>query len=55
MGKSLERDNMIKLQCTECKHVTHFSHKNKKTLKDRLELNKFCNVCKKHTLHKETK
>ena len=29
--------------------------KNKKTLKTRLELEKFCEWCKKHQTHKETK
>lgn len=51
----MSQDNMIKLECTECKTVNYFSRKNKKTLKNRLEMNKFCKGCKKHTLHKETK
>ncbi len=51
----MSQDNMIKMECTECKRVNYFSHKNKKTLKTRLELKKHCNSCKKHTLHKETK
>lgn len=46
---------MIKLECTECKRVNYNSHKNKKTLKERLELKKFCMSCSKHTAHKETK
>lgn len=46
---------MIKFECTECKTINYFSHKNKKTLKTRLEMNKFCKTCKKHTMHKETK
>ena len=29
--------------------------KNKKNDPDRLEMNKYCKFCKKHTLHKETK
>ena len=52
---SKERENKVKLQCTVCKYVGNFSHKNKKILKDRLELKKYCRKCKKHTLHKETK
>ena len=52
---SKERENMIKLECTECKHINYFTRKNKKLLKDRLEISKFCKFCKKHTLHKETK
>lgn len=47
--------NMIKLECTECKRVNYYSRKNKKTLKERMTLNKFCKFCKKHTPHKETK
>lgn len=52
----MSQDNLIKLECTECKTITHHGHKNKKKLsKVRLELMKYCKVCKKHTLHKETK
>ena len=29
--------------------------KNKKNTPDRLEMNKYCRHCRKHTLHKETK
>ncbi len=52
---SQERDNLIKLECTVCKHTNYFSNKNKRKLKARLEINKYCKYCKKHTLHKETK
>ncbi|MFZ4648073.1 MAG: 50S ribosomal protein L33 [Patescibacteria group bacterium] len=51
----MSQDNMIKLECTECKTVNYFSHKNKKTLKERLEMKKFCPKCGTHTMHKETK
>lgn len=51
----MPQDNMIKLECTECKKINYYSRKNKKTLKNRLELKKFCRSCKKHTLHKESK
>jgi len=51
----MSQDNMIKMECTECKRVNYFSRKNKKILKERLELKKFCKHCKKHVLHKETK
>ena len=52
---SMSQDNMIKLECSVCKRVNFFSTKNKKILKNRLELSKFCKHCKKHTAHKETK
>ncbi len=49
------KEKMIKLECGECKRVNYFTHKNKKIHKERLELNKYCKWCKKHTAHKETK
>jgi len=51
----MSQDNMIKFECTSCKRINYFSHKNKKLLKERLELKKYCKHCKKHTPHKETK
>ncbi|MFC1540498.1 50S ribosomal protein L33 [Candidatus Margulisiibacteriota bacterium] len=46
---------IITLACTECKRKNYTSTKNKTTTKDRLELLKFCNWCRKHTKHKEQK
>jgi len=51
----MSQDNMIKLECTDCKQINYFSSKNKKKLKERLEINKFCKHCTSHQLHKETK
>lgn len=51
----MSQENMIKLECVECKRINYFSRKNKKTIKDRLELKKYCKHCKKHILHKETR
>ena len=48
------RDKII-LACTECKNRNYNTKKNKKVTTNRLELNKYCNFCKKHTLHGETK
>ncbi len=45
----------IVLACTECKQRNYNTQKNKKNDPDRLELNKYCRHCGKHTLHKETK
>ena len=39
----------ITLACTECKQ------RNKKNDPDRLEMNKYCRFCRKHTVHRETK
>ncbi|MBU0613700.1 50S ribosomal protein L33 [Patescibacteria group bacterium] len=51
----MSQDNMIKLECTECRTINYRSHKNQKTIKERLEIQKFCKNCGKHTAHKETK
>ena len=45
----------ITLACTEYKQRNYDTEKNKKNDPDRLELNKYCRFCRKHTLHKETK
>ena len=47
--------NNITLACTECKSRNYRTNKNKKNDPDRIELKKYCKLCKKHTLHKETK
>ena len=43
------------LVCTECLSRNYSVTKNKRTNVERLELNKYCKKCGKHTLHKETK
>ena len=45
----------ITLVCSECKPRNYESKKNKKNDPDRLEMNKYCRFCRKHTLHKESK
>ena len=45
----------ITLACTECKQRNYDTMKNKKNDPDRLEMNKYCPFCRKHTKHKETK
>ncbi|MCD6471186.1 50S ribosomal protein L33 [bacterium] len=51
----MSQENLIKLECTECHHINYFSRKNKKKVKTRLQIKKYCPYCKKHTIHKETK
>ncbi|NJO79862.1 MAG: 50S ribosomal protein L33 [Cyanobacteria bacterium RM1_2_2] len=55
---------IITLECTECRTnpdkrsagVSRYtSTKNRRTTTNRLELNKFCPHCNKHTVHKEIK
>ena len=45
----------VTMACQECKQRNYDTIKNKKNDPDRIELNKFCKFCKKHTAHKETK
>ena len=45
----------ITLACQECKQRNYNTMKNKKNDPDRLEMNKYCRFCRKHTTHKETK
>ena len=45
----------VTLACTECKQRNYNTKKNKKNDPDRLEMNKYCRFCRKHTLHRETK
>ncbi len=51
----MSQDNLIKLRCKECKQINYHSTKNKKTLKEKIELMKHCRFCKKHTEHAEMK
>jgi len=46
---------LITLACKECKNRNYDSTKNKKKQSDKLELQKFCRFCRKHTLHREIK
>jgi large subunit ribosomal protein L33 len=45
----------ITLRCSECKQRNYNTMKNKKNTPDRLERNKYCPFCRKHTVHNETK
>ena len=45
----------ITLRCSECKQRNYNTNKNKRNTTERLELNKYCPFCRKHTLHVETK
>ena len=48
-------ENLAKMKCEVCKTVNYFTTRNKKILKEKLEMKKHCKKCKKHTMHKETK
>jgi large subunit ribosomal protein L33 len=45
----------ITFACTECKERNYTSQKNRRNDSNRLEINKYCPRCRKHTQHKEQK
>ncbi len=46
---------VITLECTECKERNYTTEKNRRNDPGRMELEKYCKRCKKHTMHRETK
>jgi len=46
---------VVTLACSECKQRNYTTTKNRRTIQNRLELNKHCRYCGKHTLHREAK
>ncbi len=51
----MPQKSLIKLACQGCKRINYWSRKNKKTVLEKIELQKFCKWCKKKTKHKEGK
>ena len=51
----MSQDQLIKVACKKCKRINYWSRKNKKTVTEKLEMNKFCKWCKGHESHKELK
>lgn len=45
----------ITLACQECKNRNYITRKNRRNNPDRLSLRKFCNNCRAHTEHRETR
>jgi len=46
---------IIWLKCSECKNLNYTTKKNVKNTTEKLEIKKFCNTCRKVTIHKENK
>jgi len=46
---------IITLACTECRERNYVTEKNRRNDPDRLEFDKFCPRCRKHTTHRETR
>jgi large subunit ribosomal protein L33 len=50
-----ENRMIVTLACNECKERNYTTEKNRKNDPGRIELQKFCPRCRRHTAHKETK
>ena len=46
---------VVTMACGECKSRNYSTKKNRRNDQERLELNKHCKVCGKHTPHREAK
>ena len=46
---------VVTMECTECRERNYTTEKSRRNDPQRIELNKFCRRCGKHTLHRETK
>ena len=54
MAKS-EKRVKVTLACEVCKRRNYITTKNKQNHRERVELNKYCQWDRKHTLHRETR
>jgi large subunit ribosomal protein L33 len=50
-----KNQTILTMACADCKERNYQTSKNKKNVKDRLRLKKFCPRCRKHTEHAETR
>jgi large subunit ribosomal protein L33 len=46
---------VVTMACSECKQRNYTTQKNRRNDQNRLEFNKYCPYCRKHTAHKEQK
>ncbi len=51
----MSQDNLVGLKCEVCKKINYQTNRNKKKIKEKLALKKYCPKCRKHTPHKEVK
>ena len=55
MAKVKYADNLIGLKCDTCKRRNYYTHKNKKQVERKIQIEKYCRWCRTHTAHKEGK
>jgi large subunit ribosomal protein L33 len=54
MAKSDKRVK-VGMKCPDCSEKNYSTYKNKQNTADKMNFNKYCPRCRKHTLHKEVK
>jgi len=55
VAKTTDIRPKITMACVECKERNYITRKNRRNDPDRVQLNKFCPRCGKHTAHRETR
>ncbi|MEG0177346.1 50S ribosomal protein L33 [Anaerorhabdus sp.] len=50
----MAREN-ITFKCSECGEENYIGTRNKRKQTEKMEIQKYCSVCRKKTLHKEKK
>lgn len=53
--KTKDVRHVVTLACPECKERNYTTEKNRRNDPDRVEFNKYCPRCRKHTVHRETR
>ena len=53
MAKKGARE-FVGMVCSVCKSQNYITQRNKVNIETKLQLKKYCNKCRKQTLHKET-
>jgi large subunit ribosomal protein L33 len=54
MAKS-EKRIKVGMKCSDCSEKNYSTYKNKQNTADKMNFNKYCPRCRKHTPHKEVK
>jgi large subunit ribosomal protein L33 len=55
VAKATDVRPKITMACVDCKERNYITRKNRRNDPDRIELQKFCPRCGKHTSHRETR
>lgn len=51
----MSQKHLVKLVCQVCKSSNYYTHRNTKSVTEKLSMSKYCKRCRKRTEHKEGK